>query len=210
MMKPFARSLALVLALLPMAALAQANAPADPNQGPPPVDEIERGFYVGVTGGPFYMMDAPAPEGDLRPSSLGQTAQVEVGVDIGSYLSVGVFLAGTANRFGSDYRGFSGGVASGDLSMLVPGALIRVNAFGFRDSQAVKRTWIYVRAGAGYAMFSPRQLVPEADILAFGGIGLEYYTKLRHFSVGIEVSGSYLVDSGAMGLSVMPSLRYAF
>ena len=177
---------------------------------PPPIDEVERGFYLGVNAGAFYLLNAPGAAGTPRPSSLGQQAQVELGYDLGDRLSLGLFLTGTANKAGSDYLGYSNGAASGDFSALVPGAVARFHALGFKDAQGVERTWLYVRAGAGYAMFFPRQLLPDADILVFGGPGVEYYTRLRHFSVGIELTGTFLVNSGAMGVSVTPNLRYAF
>jgi hypothetical protein len=137
-------------------------------------------------------------------------AQVEVGVDIGERLSVGAFIMGATNRAGSEYEGNSGGAASGDFSMLVPGALARFNLVGFADAQDVQRTWIYLRGGAGYAIFSPKLLLPDPDILVFAGPGVEYYTRLRHFSVGVEVTGSFLVQSQSFGFAVTPNLRYAF
>ncbi len=172
-------------------------------------DEIERGLYFSVQGGPFFLVNPPASQGP-RPFSPGQMALVEMGLDIGERLSVGLFAMGAANRAGSDYIGNSGGAASGDFSTLVPGATLRVNLAGFADSQGVKRTFIYARAGAGFALFSPKLLLPDTDILVFAGPGVEYYTRLRHFSVGIEVTNSFLVNSGSIGFAVTPNLRYAF
>jgi hypothetical protein len=172
-------------------------------------NEIERGLYFAIQGGPSFLVNPPADSGP-RPFSTGQAAQVEVGIDIGERLSLGVFVLGTSNRAGSDYVGKSGGAASGDFSSLVPGATLRAHLVGFVDSQDVKRTFIYARAGAGYVLFSPKLLLPDSDILVFAGPGVEYYTRLRHFSVGLEVTGSYLISSGTVGFAVMPNLRYAF
>ena len=69
---------------------------------------------------------------------------------------------------------------------------------------------LYVRAGAGYALFFPSKLLPSGDILLFGGPGVEYFTHLRHFSVAFEVTASYLLSSGSFGFAVTPNLRYAF
>ncbi|HLL54295.1 MAG TPA: adventurous gliding motility protein CglE [Myxococcaceae bacterium] len=175
-------------------------------------NEVERGFFVGASAGPFFIVNPPAPAGARRPFSPGQMAQVELGVDIGTFLSLSAFLSGTANRAGSDYTGLSGagGSASGDFAALVPGAAARLNLVGFEDAYQTKRTWLYLRAGAGLALFSPRQLLPTPDILVFGGPGVEYYTRLRHFSVGVELSGSYLLATGTFGFAVTPNLRYAF
>jgi hypothetical protein len=173
-------------------------------------NEIERGLYFSVQGGPFFVVNPPADESTPRPFSAGQAAQVEVGLDIGERLSVGLFVLGSTNSAGSEYVGKSGGAASGAFSMLVPGATLRAHLVGFADNQDVKRTFIYARAGAGFVKFSPKLLLPDSDILVFAGPGVEYYTRLRHFSVGLEVTGSYLVSSGSIGFAVSPNLRYAF
>ncbi|MDQ3266564.1 MAG: adventurous gliding motility protein CglE [Myxococcota bacterium] len=173
-------------------------------------EEVERGLYVGASAGPFFILNAPAPDGVARPLAPGQSGAVEVGFDFGEVVSVGVFLQGTANRAGQDYRGLGDGIQSGDFSALIPGAAIKVNLVGFADAQQTRRTFLFLRAGAGYAMFAPVQLLPDPDILVFGGAGVEYYTRLRHFSIGLELAGSFLVGSGAVGISLMPNLRYAF
>lgn len=196
-----------VCAALALPSLANAQAAGD--RPAETIEEIERGLYFSVLGGPLFIVNPPASEGP-RPFSPGQMAQVEVGVDIGERLSLGIFVMGASNRAGSEYVGNSGGAASGDFSMLVPGAVARFHLVGFADAQEVKRTWIYVRGGAGYALFRPKQLLPDPDILVFAGPGLEYYTRLRHFSVGIEVTASFFVQSQSFGFAVTPNLRYAF
>lgn len=199
---------------LPFTAQAQEEAPASTPRGDrpaaAPIDEVERGPYFGVLAGPSFLFNPPAAEGTSRPFSPGQMAQVEVGFDLGERLSLGVFLSGAYHRAGADYVGFSGGSASGDFSSLVPGAVLRLHALGFADDQGVRRTWLYLRGGAGYAMFWPRALLPDAEVLVFAGPGVEYFTKLRHFSVGLEVTGTYLLTSKAAGFAVTPTLRYAF
>jgi hypothetical protein len=172
--------------------------------------EIERGFFLGVDAGPSFVINPPASSGTPRPFSSGQMVRLELGYDIGDYVSLSLFVLGTANRAGSDYVGFSGGAASGDFASLVPGISARVNAVGFADNQNVKRFWIYFRAGVGYALFFPKPLIPYGDVLVFIGPGVEYYTRLRHFTIGLEVTGSYLARSGSFGFAVTPNLRYAF
>ncbi len=196
-----------VCAALAVPALAHAQAAGD--RPAETFEEIERGLYFSVFGGPYFVVNPPASEGP-RPFSPGQMAQVEVGVDLGERLSLGLFVMGASNRAGSEYVGNSGGTASGDFSMLAPGAVARAHLVGIADAQDVQRTWIYVRGGVGYALFRPKQLLPESDILVFAGPGLEYYTRLRHFSVGIEVTGTFLVKSQSFGFAVTPNLRYAF
>ncbi|AKF82618.1 hypothetical protein SAMN05443572_106440 [Myxococcus fulvus] len=197
--------------VLPMAASAQQPPTTATGDRPATTfDEIERGFYFALLGGPLFVTNPPAAEGTPRPFSSGPMAQVEVGVDLGERISVGLFVMGSSIRTSAEYIGESGGAVSGDYSTFVPGAVLRARLVGLADSQEVKRTWFYVRAGAGYAMFSPKRLLPDSDILVFAGPGVEYYTRLRHFSVGLEVTGNYLVSGGSFGFAVAPNIRYAF
>ncbi|MFP2913131.1 adventurous gliding motility protein CglE [Pyxidicoccus sp. 3LFB2] len=196
--------------VLPMAASAQQPTTADGDRPAVTFDEIERGVYFAVMGGPLFLTNPPAPEGTPRPFSSGPMAQVEVGVDLGERLSVGLFVMGSSIRTSAEYVGNSGGAVSGDFSSMVPGLALRARLVGLADSQETKRTWFYLRAGGGLAMFSPKRLLPDSDILVFAGPGVEYYTRLRHFSVGLEVTGNYLVSGGSFGFAVAPNIRYAF
>lgn len=191
----------------------EAAAPAAPveKEKADTFQEVERGFFLGAGAGPYFIVNPPKLSTDARPFSAGQMAQVELGVDIGSFLSLSLFLNGTANRAGSDYRRVTPtGVASGDFATLVPGAAARINLVGLPDSYGTRRTWFYVRGGAGAALFWPPQLLPRPDILVFGGPGVEYFTRLRHFSIGVELTGSFLLLSGSFGFALTPNLRYAF
>lgn len=200
-----------VLASPLLARAQQAPAAGAPAQEQPAeaFEEIERGVYFAVMGGPLFVVNPPASQGP-RPFAPGQAAALELGVDLGELLSVGVFAQGASNRAGSDYVGFSGGAASGDFSTLVAGGVARLHLLGLKDAQEVNRTWVYARVGAGYALFAPQKLLPNPDILVFAGPGVEYYTRLRHFSVGLEVTGSFLVASQSFGFAITPNLRYAF
>ena len=172
-------------------------------------NEIERGLFFGVSGGWAFVVNPPAASGP-RPFSPGQTAMVEVGYEMGERLALSLFVAGSANRASATYIGHSDGTYSGDFSTLVPGVTVRANVIGFNDSQDVKRTWLYVRGGAGYALFSPRNLLPNGDVFVAAGPGIEYFTRLRHFSVGLEAMGTMLLTNGSFGFTVPPNLRYAF
>jgi hypothetical protein len=204
----------LTLLAVPSIALAQVQAQT---QGAPTKDkeavtfnEIERGFFVGLHGGFMGVVNPPAAAGTPRPFAPGQMAQVQVGYELGERLSVSGFLMGSANRAGSQYVGHSGGAASGDFSTLIPGGAVQFNLVGFSDNQDVKRLWLYARGGGGLAMFSPSALLPTSDVFLFVGPGVEYFTRLRHFSVGLELTGSYLVGSGTLGFALTPNLRYSF
>ncbi|HTS83425.1 MAG TPA: adventurous gliding motility protein CglE [Myxococcaceae bacterium] len=182
----------------------------------PPVDEIERGVFFGVDIGPAFLTGAPAPSGGNSPFSSGATLRLEVGYDIGRFVSLSVFFAGTSYSANADYVGYSGGNASGDFSDIAAGLAVRWNFLGFADSQGVQRTWLYLKGAAGFALLKPNALFSSdptnsyGSILVFGGPGLQYYTRLRHFSVGVEIVGSYLLKPKSFGFAITPNLRYAF
>ncbi len=199
-----------VCAALLFSSAAWAQAPAK-DKAAVTFNEIERGLFFGVQGGWLFLTNPPAQAGSQRPFSTGQTAFVEVGYELGERISVAAFLMAAQNRTSARYTGFSENHAfSGDFATLAPGATARFNLLGFNDGQDIKRTWLYARAGAGFAMFSPKTLLPRPDVLAFAGPGVEYFTRLRHFSVGLEAMGAYLVSGGTIGFTVTPNLRYAF
>jgi len=175
-----------------------------------PLKEIERGIYFQLQGGVWYLLEAPTNKGS-GPRSFGRSLQMEFGYELGERVSLGVMLLGTFNPAGASYYGESvNSEASGGFSSLTPGLSAKVGLVGFRDSQAVRRTWLYLRAAMGASFFFPKVLLPKMDYLANVGLGVEYYTRLRHFSVGLEASGIGLLRAGTFGFAITPSLRYAF
>ena len=202
-----------VLLAVPSIAFAQTTTAAAPTRDKQGVtfDEVERGAFFGVQGGISALMNPPAEAGRPRPFSWGQTALVEVGYEVFDRISVALFIMGVTNRAPSTYTGYSNNqVTSGDFSTFVPGATARISVWGLPDGQDVHRTFFYVRGGAGFASFWPKALLPNGDLFMFFGPGVEYFTRLRHFSVGIEVDGTLMLSTGTTGFSVTPNLRYAF
>jgi hypothetical protein len=92
----------------------------------------------------------------------------------------------------------------------MPGAALKVRLLGLDDAQGVRRTWIYVRAAGAAVFYNPTSLIDRLDVLVSGGVGLEYFTRLRHFSLGIEGNFNYLARSGSLGFSVFPTVKYSF
>lgn len=172
--------------------------------------EIERGFHFGLSSGGWFILAAPSDR-SVRPFSSGQSVQFSLGVDLGSRLAVDLFLLASGNRAGSDYTGFAKpGVASGDFYGLTPGLDARIYLLGFDDSQDVTRTWLYLRLGAGALFTFPSALRPNMDVIAFGGPGVQYFTRLRHFAIGLDATFNFYVLTQSMGFAVTPFVKYAF
>jgi hypothetical protein len=194
--------------VVPLAAQAQSKALEDKKAVS--YNEIERGFFFEASGGFWATLNPPVSGTSKQYLTPGQSISAQMGYDIGERVSPYIFLTGASNRAGSDYTGRSGGLASGDFSEMIPGIGAKVRLVGFDDVQGVARTWIYARAAAGLVFYSPAQLLPTNDVLISVGPGVEYFTRLRHFSVCFEANFNILALTGSFGFSVMPSVRYAF
>jgi hypothetical protein len=198
-----------LLMLVPCVALAQGKTLKDKEEIK--FNEIERGFTVGGGAGFWVLFNAPAVGNATRPISIGQTVRVDIGGDFGERVVAGVMLQAATNKADAAYLGTTGVSASGDFSELMPGVGVKVNIVGFDDNQDVKRTWIYARAAAAAALYFPKTLIDKFDVMLQGGLGIEYFTKLRHFAVGFEASFVFMALTGTFGLSgPTVTLRYSF
>lgn len=175
------------------------------------INEIERGFFFEVRGGFWATINPPAAEGTKSYFSSGQAVELDMGFDIGERVSPSIFLLASANKMGSDYTGYAtNGVASGDYGTFIPGVGLKVRIVGFKDAQDVERTWFYARVSGGVMFYSPAALINKLDVLISAGPGIEYFTKLRHFSIGIEANFNFMALTSSLGFSVLPTVKYSF
>jgi hypothetical protein len=198
-----------VLLLVPALALGQEAAPQlqeDPRAAR--YDDVERGFFVGFEAGYLGLLDTPTADkerfrlaGDSGGAAGGILVAVTVGVDIGKRLSVALFGQGGNMQANANYGAFR--LVSG-------GADVRLALKGWRDRNDWERLFFYVHARGGYATTSPEGLFGTTDLVVAGGPGVEYYTKLRHFSVGVAADVVYATKAGAAGLALYPTVRYTF
>jgi hypothetical protein len=199
-----------VVALVPSLAAAQAARPGLEDKKGTQINEIERGLYFEARGGFWGTINPPAAAGSKTYFSAGQAVELDLGFDIGERVSPSLFLLVSANKMGSDYTGFSGGAVSGDFGALIPGVGVKVRLVGFPDSQGVTRTWIHARVAAGVVLYNPTALIDQLDVLVSAGPGIEYFTKLRHFSIGLEANFNFMALTRTFGFSVLPTVKYSF
>jgi hypothetical protein len=204
------RVLCLALAVVSSAALAQGAAKQLEDKKAITYNEIERGFFFEARGGFWGVINPPARAGGFTEFSPGQALGVELGYDIGERISPSLFFIGSSNRMSSQYSGLATTPASGDFGALTPGAALKFRLVGFNDSQEVQRTWIYVRGAAGVVFYSPQALLPTLDVMISAGPGIEYFTRLRHFVIGLEANFNFMALTGSMGFSILPTVKYAF
>ena len=81
---------------------------------------------------------------------------------------------------------------------------------GWRDRNDWERLFVYAHGRASWARTYPEGLFGTRDVLAAGGIGLDYYTKQRHFSLGAALDGVYATKAKTFGIAIYPTLRWTF
>ena len=70
---------------------------------------------------------------------------------------------------------------------------------------------MYVHGRGGYGEdLSRRGSSARATSSSPAGPGIEYFTKLRHFSIGAAADVVYATKAGAVGFAVYPTVRYTF
>ena len=196
--------------LFPGVALAQdAAAPLEDRPGVK-VNEVEHGIFFGVEAGGLFLFGPKAAPNAKTGFSPGGGFAFTLGGDIGDFLSIGLLVMGntvnTPNGFASD--GPSN--MKGSFTALTLGGIVKVSPFGFKDSNDVKRAFVYARVGGGYSLMGPNNFYKDGDITVLGGVGLEYFTHLRHFSIGLTVDFFYGIQHMGAGLMLTPNLRYTF
>jgi hypothetical protein len=201
-------TLAIVLSL-PLAAAAQEAAPAlqeDPRAAK--YHDVERGFFVGFEAGYLGLTKTPTADPAKFPyagtgggRSNGLLVGVNVGVDLGNRLALALFGQGSNERAGVDYGAFS---------LYAVGLDARVALLGVRDRNDFERFYVYVHGRGGVARTYPEGLFGNSDFIVAGGPGLEYFTPLRHFSLGLAGDYVFATKAKAGGIAVYPTVRYTF
>lgn len=200
--------------LAPLLAFAQASPqgaappmPEDPRA--PRYREVERGGFVGFESGALMFFDTKAADPSKVPTSArdgGGKALLflvgaNAGYDVTDHIALSLFALGASGSASSAY---------GSFNLVAGGADLRVAFLGARDGQGVDRIYAYLHARGGWLVTRPTGLLGDTDLLVTGGPGIEYYTRLRHFSVGLALDAAYLTKAKTAGVAVFPTVRYTF
>lgn len=198
------------LALVPALALGKdASAPKleeDPRAAK--FKDVERGFFVGFEAGYLHLLDTPTADrekfplaGDSGGGAGGILVGALLGMDVGTRLSVALYAQGGNARASPDYGAFS---------LYAGGLDVKVALLGKKDRNDWERFYVYAHARGGWAKTYPEGLFGTDDLVVGGGPGVEYYTRLRHFSIGVGADLVYATKAGAAGFAVYPTVRYTF
>jgi hypothetical protein len=202
-------AIALLAALPALGASAQEAAPLLP-QDPraPRFHEVEHGLSASLEAGWMGLFKTPTAEPARYPSagtgggfSSGLHVGMAFGAELGGRLGVSLLLLGV-NQTAS--------VSYGSFSLVGAGADVRLDLARRADSQGAERLHLYAHARGAFVATEPHGLFGQTDVLVAAGPGVEYYTRLRHFSVGLALDGVFAVKAKAPGIAAVPTLRYTF
>lgn len=195
----------LAASLLPVGAGAQAEAK---------LAEVERGVWAASHAGAVYYLELP---GENPGTAFGSLIGIEVGFDLLRELQIGVLAWGQSVGAPADYKGISDDSIDpkrtrGDFQTMMVGGGLRWSFLKLADENGIDRTYFFVRAGAGATFSRPVGILDEQGIFGLGGLGVEYFTQLRHFSVGVELDwlGLFGELGEAHALTLLPHLKYTF
>jgi hypothetical protein len=200
---------AAVAALLPVAATGQEAAPPMPEDPRAPrYHEVERGFHAGFEVGYLTLTKTPTDDknafrsaGDGGGRSNGIMVGTIVGYDVTHWLALSVYGLGSVSSANRSY---------GSFSVFSVGPDVRASFVVWRDAYGTDRLRLYAHARGGPLWTRPVGLLGNSDFYLAGGPGLEYFTHLRHFSVGLAGDVGYLLDIKSVAIAVVPTVRYTF
>ena len=200
------------LALLAAAPSRAQDAAPSPGEDPraPRFADVERGLFIGFEfGWPVVLLDTPPAKDPVAfPSATegggnatGQLVGLQLGYDVTPRVAVSLFAEGIFQKASLDYGAFD---------LMVAGLDARWAFWGSRDRNGWERFFTYVHGRGGVTLSHPKGLFGDQDVLLGGGLGLEYFAQLRHFSWWVQVDGLYVLDAGTAGAALMTGARYTF
>ena len=188
--------------------------------GDPNIIEVEKGFYLNSKiGGNMFLV---GPLG--KQTKPGMVTGFGLGGDIPTLekiMSLGLDFTGTIN--GENGAFDSAGTPAPDAKIAGDALMFQITPNVHLRYYTTKRIEAYidllggvvfnqsaadgVQDVGGVTKFKKGQTM---DYLGGGRLGVEYYTGLRHFSVGIEAGATYIITAASLGLQVNPTLKYTF
>ncbi len=172
-------------------------------------NEVEHGGYAGGEVGVLFL-HAPGANAGL---ASGSVVGVSLGYDFAPWIGVGFFGLAIDAVAPAGYGSFGTAGAEGDFSGLMPGLEVRLHLPLANDRNGVDRLFLNLGAGGGVMFFQPRALFPGGHAAAGKvDVGLEYFTRLRHISLGLALEGfgARPDERNLAGGSISPFVRYSF
>jgi hypothetical protein len=197
-------------ALAATAGRAQEAAPGaveDPRA--PKFADVERGFFIGLEAGwPVVLFETPTKDPVKFPqaeggggTATGLAAGLQLGYDVTSRFALSLFVDGYFMEANASYGAFD---------VMAAGLDARWAFWASRDRNGWERLFLYVHGRGGYVLSHPSGLFGDTDLLVGGGLGVEYFAQLRHFSWWAQVDGIYVLSAASPGAALLTGVRYTF
>ena len=204
---PGKKTITTLVALALLAVTTPAMAAATPPQKPDATEEKKlnegvKGFFMQVEPGFIYPMSTSVP-GLIG----GFVMSISAGYDIIDIVSIeGAFTASFSGASNPGSVDPSKTTLNSDFSMKIAEVNLKVAYI------STERVSGYVKVGGGAAFNSPSGItdIPSWGPLVTAALGVEYYTNIRHFSLGIDIKGYILPTCSSYFLAAQPFLKYTF
>lgn len=162
-------------------------------------NDIERGFSVRIPVGVMtYLTPVRSVAGDFSKGyTPGLLLGIELSYDIAQIFDLGVFF------HYSHSAGSNVGLRR-DLNSMLGGIMAHVSFFH------TERFFLGARAGVGYGLQDTTIERLQHGIGVVAAISAEYFTRIRHFSLALDVGAMLWPSPLSVALTVTPSVRYTF
>jgi hypothetical protein len=184
------------------AGTAQAQITEEPPAPFPDTDKFARGLYVDAEMGTLFFL-GPA----RKPMGFGVAAGTRLGYDFFRWAAVQVHSLGSTHR-----TDFGAAPQSGELLQLY-----QLSA-ELKLAIPIRQLSIFGTGGAGVGYLTTNlletsrlQVEGQTQYLFLGGLGVDYHTLTRHFSVGL--AGTFMKITGFTGPGAVAAtayMRYTF
>ena len=162
-------------------------------------NEIERGFSIRMPVGMMAYLTSVknTATNTTRKFNPGMLMGLELGYDILPILDVGGFF-----YFAQSPGTGPATQAKIDMNNMFGGAFVRFSFFH------TERVYLGVKAGGGYGVQSNLVQTANASPFAIAALTAEYFTRLRHFSLALDVGSVIWFTPISVALSVVPAVRW--
>jgi hypothetical protein len=170
---------------------------------------VERGFFISTEGGVGFIVK------EINDRKYGIAAPIIglfLGYDILEILNFSVGANVLAASSASD-RENPDPDPKGDLLFLMPQVRIQFAVI------TTERNFFWIQANGGFGIALPGKITVDGNELDHGGngpifggtIGFERFTKLRHFSIGVQAGAEIALKPGlAVAVTLTPMVKYTF
>ena len=171
--------------------------------------DVERGTFVGFQFG--YRGSSTRPSRTPRSNPGAEAARADARAAWWwRSRSAGTSPRGSRSRSSPRARNERASTDYGAFSIYGVGLDARYAYYGSKDRNDWERFFLYVHARGAYSKSYPKGLFGTNEVLIQAGPGLEYFTRLRHFSIGSALDYVYATKAKASGFAVYPTVRYTF